>query len=156
MEEEGVVLAGRQLGDGSSRPKLVQHRRPSEWVEPAACGEVVQRGFQLPGDEPAEEAFWTEMSPGSRLNLVKEQDPAREAFRIQSLGSFPGLLVNALRPRSTGPFRYGRAGWTGLNRHRFNPANRGKYQRTVFSKPVSKLSSGSHPNSAWIFRESTA
>lgn len=85
-----------QARDGSFRPSLFDRWQRSERAMLAACGEMVLAGVSnRKVTKLAEEAFGAEVSASLVSQLMKDLEPALEAFRTRPLGAFPYLLVDA-------------------------------------------------------------
>ena len=85
-----------QARDGSFRPSLFDRWQRSERAMLAACGEMVLAGVSnRKVTKLAEEAFGAEVSASLVSQLMKDLEPALEAFRTRPLGEFPYLLVDA-------------------------------------------------------------
>jgi putative transposase len=91
-----LELAVPQARDASFRPTLFERWQRSERAMLAACGEMVLAGVSNRNvSRLAEEAFGAEVSPSLVSQLVKDLDPAVEAFNTRPLGEFRYLLVDA-------------------------------------------------------------
>jgi putative transposase len=89
-------LSVPQARNGSFRPNLFERWQRSERAMLAACGEMVLAGVSnRKVSRLAEEAFGAEVSPSLVSQLVKDVEPAVEAFNERPLGRFRYLLVDA-------------------------------------------------------------
>jgi transposase-like protein len=85
-----------QARNGGFRPTLFDRWQRSERALLAACGEMVLAGVSNRNvSKLAEEAFGAEVSPSLVSQLLKDLEPAVEAFRTRPLETFPYLLVDA-------------------------------------------------------------
>ncbi len=108
-----VELSVPQARDGSFRPVIYDRWQQAEKAMLAACGEMVLAGASnRSASRLAVEAFGAGVSPSLIAHLVKELEPALEAFRARRLGTFRYLLVDArfdtIRRRRIGPNRRSR------------------------------------------------
>lgn len=91
-----LELSVPQARNGSFRPNLFERWQRSERAMLAACGEMVLAGVSnRKVSRLAEEAFGAEVSPSLVSQLVKDVEPAVEAFNERPLGRFRYLLVDA-------------------------------------------------------------
>jgi len=89
-------LSVPQARNGSFRPTLFERWQRSERALLAACGEMVLAGVSNRNvTRLAEEAFGASVSPGLVSQLLKDLDPAVEAFNTRPLGRFRYVLVDA-------------------------------------------------------------
>jgi transposase-like protein len=89
-------LSVPQARNGSFRPTLFERWQRSERAMMAACAEMVLLGVSNRNvTKLAEEAFGASVSPGLVSQLLKDLDPAVEAFNERPLGRFRYLLVDA-------------------------------------------------------------
>jgi len=85
-----------QARDGSFRPALFDRWQRSERAMLAACGQMVLAGVSnRKVCKLAEEAFGARVSASTVSNLMKDLEPALEAFRKRPLETFRYLLVDA-------------------------------------------------------------
>jgi len=85
-----------QARNGSFRPALFERWQRSERAMMAACVEMVLVGVSNRNvTHMAEEAFGASVSPGLVSQLLKDLDPAVEAFNTRPLGKYRYLLVDA-------------------------------------------------------------
>lgn len=85
-----------QARNGGFRPTLFDRWQRSERALLAACGEMVLAGVSNRNvSKLAEEAFGAEVSPSLVSQLLKDLEPAVEAFRTRPLETYPYLLVDA-------------------------------------------------------------
>lgn len=85
-----------QARNGGFRPTLFDRWQRSERALLAACGEMVLAGVSNRNvSKLAEEAFGAEVSPSLVSQLLKDLEPAVEAFRTRPLEAYPYLLVDA-------------------------------------------------------------
>lgn len=91
-----LELSVPQARNGSFRPALFERWQRSERAMLAACGQMVLAGVSNRNvSKLAEEVFGAEVSPSLVSQLMKDIEPAVEAFRTRPLGAFPYLLVDA-------------------------------------------------------------
>jgi transposase-like protein len=85
-----------QARNGGFRPTLFDRWQRSERALLAACGEMVLAGVSNRNvSRLAEEAFGAEVSPSLVSQLVKDLEPAVDAFRTRPLETYPYLIVDA-------------------------------------------------------------
>lgn len=85
-----------QARDGSFRPTIFDRWQRSERAMMAACVDMVLAGVSNRNvSKLAEETFGASISPGLVSQLVKDLDPAVEAFNERPLGAFRYLLLDA-------------------------------------------------------------
>jgi len=91
-----LALEVPQARDGSFRPTIFDRWQRSEKAMLAACGEMVLAGVSnRKVTKLAEEAFGAAVSASLVSQLMKDLEPALEAFRTRPLGVFRYLLVDA-------------------------------------------------------------
>lgn len=91
-----LELSVPQARNGSFRPAVFERWQRSERAMLAACGQMVLAGVSNRNvSKLAEEAFGAEVSPSLVSQILKDIEPAVEAFRTRPLGAFPYLLVDA-------------------------------------------------------------
>jgi len=85
-----------QARNGSFRPTIFERWQRSERAMMGACVEMVLAGVSNRNvTRLAEEAFGASVSPGLVSQLLKDLDPAVEAFNERPLGRFRYLLLDA-------------------------------------------------------------
>ena len=85
-----------QARNGSFRPTLFERWQRSERAMMAACVDMVLLGVSNRNvTRLTEEAFGASVSPGLVSQLLKDLDPAVEAFNTRPLGKYRYLLVDA-------------------------------------------------------------
>jgi transposase-like protein len=89
-------LSVPQARNGSFKPAIFERWQRSERAMMAACVDMVLMGVSnRKVTRLAEEAFGAAVSPGLVSQLVKDLDPAVEAFNTRPLGRYRYLLVDA-------------------------------------------------------------
>ena len=85
-----------QARNGSFRPAMFERWQRSERAMMAACVDMVLLGVSNRNvTRLAEEAFGASVSPGLVSQLLKDLDPAVDAFNTRPLGKYRYLLVDA-------------------------------------------------------------
>lgn len=91
-----LELTVPQARNGSFRPNLFDRWQRSERAMLAACSDMVLAGVSNRNvSHLVKEAFGAEVSASQVSQLVKDLDPAVEAFNTRPLGAFRYLLVDA-------------------------------------------------------------